>query len=294
MSFGAPIRTHDPSADLSWVLVGTVISVLGSFVLGLISPLSTLPVAWMGTVLAAGGAALTFGILWTGARGRRKARAPLALFVSIPVAVLGATGLVLVKVAGHAALEQFDILQNEEGFDDLEPLPPPFEPPVEPPANAVAAPVPEPSAPEPVPEPEPEPVPEPAPEPLAAPEPVPEPEPVAPAPRPKPQRQDLLPARDPGPRPRSVSGEAVRLILSDNQRAKQCFVPLARVNLLPDRVDTQFSIQPDGTAEDFLITAPDVHRSGSDLERCLRRVVTSLQFPASELGARVDYPFILR
>ncbi|MEO0600937.1 MAG: hypothetical protein AAF211_05845, partial [Myxococcota bacterium] len=231
-------------------------------------------------------------------------RAPLALFVSIPVAVLGATGLVVVKIAGKAALDEVERLQTEEA--ELEPLPR-----LEAPATPRAEPeIPE--APAVAETPDPEPAPEPAPPPARAakpasaparvaqrrppakpdPEPAPEPtrSPVFPPPPPAP---DPLPARDVSDLPASVSGEIVRFMLSDYNQAKQCFVPLARDGILPSRVDTRFKIMPDGRPQDFEVVAPDVHTNG-ELERCLRRAVTSLQFPESALGAKVDYPFILK
>lgn len=298
--------------------MGTLIGAAGAILLALLAPLSSLPFAWMGVVLALGGASLTFGILWTGARGRRKARAPLALFISIPVACLAATALVVVKVAGQAAIEQVDpFLADGEGdldpFDERLPVPDPRPAPEPPPAGVASA------APRPVPPARPKPAP-PAPEPVAAtpkprpvsskpaPPPAVKPEPLPPlapvrttdAPRPRPlakkplASREPLPARDPGPERRTVEGEVVHFMLNDNLQAKRCFLPLLEANLLPDQVDTRFAIRPDGRAENFEITAPDVHRRGSELERCLDRVITTLQFPASQVGASVEYPFILK
>ncbi len=298
ISYGGPLRTHDPSGDLSWVFVGTLLSAVGALALALVAPLDTLPVVFVGVVLAFGGAALVTGILWTGARGRRKARAPLVVFASIPVAVLAATSLLVVKIAGQAALDEVARLQSEE--TELEPLLPQLE------ARSADADVETTPEPAPVEPPPPEAKPQPR-QSVARTKPAPaparprRPEPARPAPsRPEPARPTLLPPPAPAPellpldgRPDSVSGEVVRFMLRDYAEAKQCFVPLAREGILPDKVDTRFKIMPDGTPQDFEIVAPDVHVRG-DLERCLRRAITGLDFPVSALGAKVDYPFVLK
>ena len=307
-SFGGGIRAYDPASDLVWIGVGTTIAAFGSFLLALLAPLATLPLVWVAVVLAVGGAALTIGILWTGARGRRKAQASLVMFVSIPVAVLGATGLVVLKIAGQAVIEHADQSRFIDGSEyDYAPveqitaqpidLPTrPTRPEVAPEPDPVVAPAPptpaqdeetrdEETRDRAQPKAEP-PIPAPAPPPPGRSTPPPAATEVAPAPPP-------LPIRGSDELPETVSPQEIQLMLIDYTKAKACFLPLAQAGALPVQVGTQFKIMPNGTAQDFVVTGPTAHRGG-DLETCLRLAVLALQFPESRSGAKVDYPFVLQ
>jgi len=308
-----PARAYDPAADLSQAGVGTGLALVGSMLLAFLFIWDHPALLWIGLAMSLGGGVLTLSILWTGDRGRRPARRPMAAVLGVLVAIAVPSTLVGVKWFVAQAREAY-AMNFETVMPEAEPdaavavITAPATPPepsvpatvVEPVDEALAAPpAPAPAAvgPPPAP-PKPAPAARPKPTPKAAPPPKPppstaavaKPPPVAPAAS---GAAALAPATAPAPAPATVPIEAVHVMLSSNVEVKRCFVPLLQANRLPPRVDLKFDIQPSGTASGARVVQAEY--KGSDLEGCLARSVGAIKFPpTSGNGTSITYPFILQ
>lgn len=314
---------HDPSGDMNWALAGTILALLGAFVLAFLSVFNYIILMWLGLAMTFGGGVITFLILLTGSRGRRPARALLSVALGFVVAVMMASTMTGVKWGTEKVLSQINF--SNAGMQAALSVPTPPEPtppgsagvatleddglvPLDPAnaagaageaAPAAAAPArPAPARPAPA---------RPAPSRPAPARPAPaRPAPARPAPAPPRAADPIIPppapapppaAPAPAPEPAGASGvpvEAVHVILSNNLAVKRCFVPLFRNGTLPPRVEVKFNILPAGNASGIRIVSPSQH-SGGDLETCLASVISGIRFPPTNgNGTSITYPFILQ
>ena len=106
---------HDPSGDLAWAALGSFLSLLGAFLLGLLSlPLGQfgefLPdvVLWAGLAFAFGGSVLTLSILSTGRRGRTEANTILAVVAAFCIGIFMSSTLTTAKWGGLYVAENYE------------------------------------------------------------------------------------------------------------------------------------------------------------------------------------------
>jgi hypothetical protein len=120
----------------------------------------------------------------------------------------------------------------------------------------------------------------------------PEPEPPPPPPR-------VISRPEPEPEPSSpdametVPMEALDVMLRNNLEVKKCFFTFMQAEgALPSRVDVRFTLETSGRATGITVT--QAAYAGTDIESCLRRAVTGIQFPPTTRSSKITYPFIFQ
>ncbi|MEZ4321277.1 MAG: AgmX/PglI C-terminal domain-containing protein [Myxococcota bacterium] len=303
---------HDPSGDMTIAMAGVFGTLLGIFILALLSVWPWRTVLWLGLAISIGGSITSLLILITGGRGTRPAWLGTSMVTGVILAIALATGLVSTHYVGERMLDldlkeiaklQFAPTDPGLPLDGGEPIPIDPEPtdgvvdggePVEPTPDPEPQPDPEPTAKpdpkvRPTPTPKIAPPPRPTPDPRPAPAPVPLPSPVAPAPMPMP-----APSAAASDAPPQVSYEIIDVMLRTNLEVKKCFYEvLQTTGQLPPRVDVKFNLMPTGSVTGVSVQQPEF--AGSRLEVCLGSAIRSVEFPPSSgNGQKIVYPFVLQ
>ncbi|MFK7929472.1 MAG: AgmX/PglI C-terminal domain-containing protein [Myxococcota bacterium] len=91
--------------------------------------------------------------------------------------------------------------------------------------------------------------------------------------------------------PKSPPLKAIDLMVKSNVGVKKCFFDYQRAEgSLPKRVDVRFTIKASGNATSIGTTQGKL--KGSDLESCLIRSIRSINFPPSQEGTTLTFPFV--
>ncbi|MFT4975931.1 MAG: putative Zn finger-like uncharacterized protein [Myxococcota bacterium] len=289
---------YDPTADMGWVTLGTLAAIAGALLLGANLADNAIQ-RFIGVLFSLGGGSVALLILFSGARGGRKANVLLSVALSVILSTSGAVAMHLLHT-GYDAWSGLsaplpvapprapDVVplpepepiaatdENSGAQDLLADAPSPEEP-------TPTAPQPEttPAAPEPVREPTtrapptetPGPStssrPEPAPEPSALPPRAPEPEPPPEAAPPQSTASSvLLPT-------------VIDTMLRNNSTVKTCFqMEYKRAGTLPSSLPITFKVQSSGRVSAMWTGSSDY--KDSSLESCLRSALYEIRFPPFE------------
>jgi hypothetical protein len=313
-----PVAAHpafDPAGDLSWAVIGILVACAGIFLLAFnisASPTQRL----IGLALALFGALLSLFVLFSGARGRRKASVVLSVMLAGLIGVGGAFGIQTVytsldglgatiqaaasRPAARPATRTSAPADDAEEDDVLAAL-----------AVIEEVEVPDEEIEEPEPEPEPEVVAAAAPrserrtrrdtpirgsgtdvaprsERRAAPERITprevEPERIAePEPEPEPAKPTMT----------RLPTSVVETMVRNNKRIKRCWMEeKQRSGNLPSRVDVKFNVQPSGAVSSARITTRKYQ--GTDFDVCLGAAFRSITFPPFDgEPLTLKYSFVL-
>lgn len=91
--------------------------------------------------------------------------------------------------------------------------------------------------------------------------------------------------------PASPPLKAIDVMVKSNVSVKKCFFDYQRAEgALPKRVDVRFTIKPSGDATRIGTTQNKL--KGTDLESCLIRAIRSINFPPSQDGTTLTFPFV--
>lgn len=321
----APAKAaHNPSGDLTFALLLSLVSMLGVLLVIANAALGIGALAVFGTFLALLGSAGTALVVLTGARGTKPASVVLSgaggFFLAFVAAL--AQGLVsytppsepLVAAAPPAAAPEPVVAKVVEAppapaVDPLaalagEPVPAPTAdvaavavsepaaPAAVPPAPVVSAPAPKAVVATPAPKPTPAPervTPKPTPAPKATPEPT-----VAkstPAPKSTPRVVESEPA--PAAKAASLDTRVIDTMIKNNKGVKKCFiVEKGSSGSLPSGVKVKLTVQSSGTVSSARIPSGDF--AGTEFDSCVSGAVKSIQFPPFDGDPlTITYPFPL-
>jgi outer membrane biosynthesis protein TonB len=305
---------HNPAGDMTIAMTGVFGTLLGIFILALLSVWPQRPLLWLGLAVSIGGSITSLLILITGGRGTRPAWLGTSIVTGAILAVALATGLVSTHYVGERMIEldlsKVAALQFAPTDDPGLPIEPsvPIDPEPgedpdgeDPDGDGVSGGDPIETEPEPEPEPRPNPRPKPRPQPRPDPRPqpaptMPTPAPAAPAPAPVPMPAPTPAPATPAPAaaPAQVSYEVIDVMLRTNLEVKKCFYEvLQTTGQLPPRVDVKFTLMPTGSVTGVRVQQPEF--AGSRLETCLGAAIRGLEFPPSSgNGQKIVYPFVLQ
>jgi hypothetical protein len=85
--------------------------------------------------------------------------------------------------------------------------------------------------------------------------------------------------------------QAIDVMVKTNVNVKRCFFEYQKTEgKLPSRIDVPFTIKPPGDATDISIKQSKL--SGTPLETCLIKAIRGIQFPPSQKGTSLTFPFV--
>lgn len=316
---------HNPSGDLTFALLLSLVSVFGVLLVISNALLQLTAVAAIGTFLALLGSVGSALVVLTSGRGTRPASIVLSAAGGFFLAFIGAAAQ---GVAGYTStpaplVAAVPTPAKVPETPKVEPAPPAAEAPAADPLAALASAPPEPTtpaAPEPTP-PVPAVVAAPPPAPVAAPKPTPAPAAPKPAPEritPKPAPEPVVAAAPkstssststkstssstsapkPAPAPAETPAKATSLdtrvidtMIRNNKSVKKCFiVEKGNSGSIPSGVKVKLTVQSSGTVSSAKI--PSGEWAATDFDSCLSAAVKGIQFPPFDGDPlTLTYPF---